>query len=85
MNKHDLDQLNIIQKRIDVLEEEVYALFEAQGKRINPINRIIKTISKTKKKNYSHDCEITLTLEDIKLLQDARLRELNFLKTIIKE
>ena len=85
ITRKELNTYNQLQQRIDLLDEEIYALFEAQGKKINPIKRIIKAFSRTKRKDYSHEVEIRLTLEDIRLLQDARLREVNFLKELIKE
>lgn len=85
MTESELKIYNQIMNRIETLETEVYALFEAQWKRINPVKRFIKTISQTKKKPYEHDEVIVLTLEDIRLLQDARMREISYLKTLIKE
>lgn len=85
MTENDLELLNDIKDRIDVLEEEIYSLFEAQGKRINPIKRIIRTLSNTKKKNYQHNVEIKLTLMDIRILQDIRQAELETLRKYIKE
>lgn len=85
MNRSELNIYNKIQQRIDLLEEELYALFEAQGIRINPVKRIIKVLARTKQKDYSHDAEIELTLEDIRLLQDARMKEVKFLKGLLGE
>ena len=85
MTEAELNTFNEVKERIDVLEEEIYALFEAQGKRINPVKRLIKTFSQTKKRNYGHDCTIQLSLMDIRLLQDIRQQELNTLRKIIKE
>lgn len=85
MTDVELNTFNEVKERIDVLEEEIYALFEAQGKRINPVKRLIKTFSQTKKRNYGHDCTIQLSLMDIRLLQDIRQQELNTLRKIIKE
>ena len=85
MTEAELNTFNEVKERIDVLEEEIYALFEAQGKRINPVKRLIKTFSQTKKRNYGHDCTIQLSLMDIRLLQDVRQQELNTLRKIIKE
>lgn len=85
MTEVELNTFNEVKERIDVLEEEIYALFEAQGKRINPVKRLIKTFSQTKKRNYGHDCTIQLSLMDIRLLQDIRQQELNTLRKIIKE
>lgn len=83
MNKSELEIYNKIQKRIDVLEEEIYALTEA--KTLNPFKRIIKTFSRTKKKDYEHEVVIKLSLMDIRALQDIRLSELNNLKEFIKD
>ncbi len=85
MTRSELDTYKKIDQRIKELEEEIYSLFEAQGKEINPVKRIIKAFSRTKAKDYPHECQIKLSLEDIRLLQDARLRELNTLKEFIKE
>lgn len=74
MTNDDYVTIKHIKERIDELEEEIYALFEAQGQEINPLKRVIKTISRTKMENYPHECKITLTLEDIRLLQDIRMR-----------
>lgn len=83
MNKSELEIYNKIQERIDFLEEEIYALTEA--KTMNPIKRIIKTVSRTKKKNYEHEVTIKLSLMDIRVLQDIRISELNNLKNYIKD
>ena len=40
MTIDELKIYNQILNRIDFLEEEIYALFEAQGKKINPVKRI---------------------------------------------
>ena len=85
MNRSELNIYNKIQQRIDLLEEELYALFEAQGIRINPVKRIIKVLARTKQKDHSHDVAIELTLEDIRLLQDARMKEVKFLKGLLGE
>lgn len=83
MNKSELEIYNKIQERIDVLEEEIYALTEA--KTMNPIKRIIKAVSRTKKKNYEHEVVIKLSLMDIRVLQDIRISELNNLKKFIED
>ena len=83
MNKSELEIYNKIQERIDVLEEEIYALTEA--KTMNPIKRIIKTLSRTKKKDYEHEVVIKLSLMDIRALQDIRINELNNLKKFIED
>ena len=86
MNKTELQIYNDIQKRIDELEEEIYALTGARTIKFNPFKRIIRikdTI--TKKRNYQHDVEIKLTLIDLRVLQDMRIKELNSLKTFIKD
>jgi len=85
MTERELNHFNDVKNRIDQLEEEIHALFEAQGKQINPIKRVVNTISRTKKKDYPHDCQIELSLIDIRLLQDVRLQELNTLREIIKD
>ena len=85
MTEKELNQFNAVKNRIDELEEELYALFEAEGKYINPIKRLIRTYSKTKKRDYSHECMIKLSLMDIQLLQNIRQQELNTLKEIVKE
>lgn len=74
-----------IKKRIDELEEEIYALFEAKDKTIVPKKRFIKTRSRTKKMDFPHECTITLSLQDINILQDIRQQELSTLRKIIKE
>lgn len=83
MNKSELEIYNKIQERIDVLEEEIYALTEA--KTMNPIKRIIKAVSRTKKKNYKHEVVIKLSLMDIRALQDIRISELNNLIKFIED
>lgn len=85
MTEQELNVYISIKNRIDEVEEELYALFEAQGKMINPIKRIIHTISKTKKKDYKHQCTIKLTKADIRSLQDNRLIELDALRRCISE
>lgn len=85
MTEIEFNQFQEAKNRIDELEEEIYALFEAQNQVINPIERIINTFSITKKIPYSHKCEIKLTLEDINMLQNIRQRELNTLRKIIQE
>lgn len=85
MTEYELEVFNEVKERIDTLEEELYALFEAQGKRINPDKRFFTTISRTRKRDFPHECEIQLSLIDIRLLQDVRQQELNTLRKIIKE
>lgn len=85
MNRAELDIYNKISQHVDLLEEELYALSEAQGVRINPIKKVIKTIARTKKRDYNHEAEIELTLEDIRLLQDARMKEVKLLKGLLGE
>ena len=85
MTEYELEVFNEVKERIDTLEEELYALFEAQGKRINPVKRFFTTISRTRKRDFPHECKIQLSLTDIRLLQDVRQQELNTLRKIIKE
>ena len=80
MTNDDYETIKHIKERIDELEEEIYGLFEANGQKINPLERVIKTISRTKMHDYPHECKITLTLEDIRLLQDIRMRSVEELK-----
>lgn len=85
MTEAELNTFNEVKERIDVLEEEIYALFEAQGKHINPVKRMIKTYSRTKKREYDHECTIKLSLMDIRLLQEIRQQELNALRKIVEQ
>lgn len=85
MTEQELNVYISIKNRIDEVEEELYALFEAQEKVINPIKKIIHTISKTKRKDYQHQCTIKLTKADIRSLQDNRLIELDALRRCIPE
>lgn len=85
MTENDLNKLIAVKERIDVLEEEIDALFEAQGKHINPVKKIIKTVSRTRKHDYLDERTIELSLMDISLLQDIRRQELNSLRKIIQE
>lgn len=86
MNKTELQIYNEIQNRIDELEEEIYALTEARTIKFNPFKRIIRIKNTvTKNRNYQHDVEIKLTNADLRVLQDMRLKELNSLKTFIKD
>ena len=85
MTESELEKYNKVKKRIEQLEEELYALFDAQGQKINPVQRIIRTFSITKHCNIRHECEIELTMTDIKVLQDLRQQELNALRMIVEE
>lgn len=86
MNKTELQIYNDIQKRIDELEEEIYALITAKTIRFNPFKRIIRIKDTcTRKRDYPHDVEIKLTNMDLRVLQDMRLKELNSLKNFIKD
>lgn len=85
MTNEDVEAVKFIKERIDELNEEIYALFEAQGWRINPVSRIIKTISRTKRNEAPHPCTITLTLEDIRVLQDIRMRSVEELKKALEK
>lgn len=85
MTESELEKYNKVKKRIEQLEEELYALFDAQGQKINPVQRIIRTVSITKHCNIRHECEIELTVMDIKILQDLRQQELNALRMIVEE
>ena len=85
MTEHELAEYQKIKDRIDELEEEIYALFDATGKKITPASHLISIISRTKKCEYEHRCEIRLTPEDIRILQDVRQRELKALREIIEK
>lgn len=86
MNKTELQIYNDIQKRIDELEEEIYALTESRTIKFNPFKRIIRIKNTvTKKHNYQHDVEIKLTNADLRVLQDMKFKELNSLKNFIKD
>ena len=85
MTESELEKYNNVKKRIEELEEEIYALFEARGQTINPAKRIIRTFGCTKRKNYGHDCEIKLTDMDINVLQNLRQQELNGLRMIVEK
>lgn len=85
MKNEELEVYNQIKKRIDNLEEEIYALTEARGISINPFKKWFVPGAHTKRNDYPHAVGITLTLEDIRMLQDSRLRELNNLKKILED
>ena len=85
MTENEVNGIQELQKRIDALDEEIYALFEAKGQIINPIERIIRTICRTRKKNFMHQCVIYLTLEDIRLLQDRRLSTVRELRAALEK
>ena len=85
MTEKELDEFIYIKERIKVLDDEIHALFEAQDLKINPLKRVINVISRTKDKDYPHECSIKLSFTDIRLLQDVRIRELSTLKEIVKE
>lgn len=85
MTEKELEGYNEVKQRIHQLEEEICALFDAMGKRISPMERVIHVISRTMQRDYPHNCEIELTLEDVRVLQDIRQRELKGLRLIIQE
>ena len=85
MTESELEKYNNVKRRIEELEEEIYALFEARDQTISPVKRIIRTFGCTKHKNYGHDCEIRLTNMDINVLQNLRQQELNGLRMILEE
>lgn len=86
MTKAELQIYDDIQKRIDELEEEIYALTESRTIKFNPFKRIIRIKNTvTKNRNYQHDVEIKLTNMDLRVLQNMRINELNSLKTFIKD
>ena len=85
MTEQELKTLNDVKERIDELEEEIYALFEAKDRKIFLKERIIRTVSRTIKKDYRHEVTIKLSLEDINMLQSIRQQELSSLRKIIAD
>ena len=87
MTEKDLMLFNDIKERIDVLEEELYALFNAKGKKCHfgKNGKLFLSSVRTKKKDYPHDLTIELSLSDVRALQNNRHVELDALRKILKE
>ena len=83
MTEKELQNANLIKERIEQLNEEIYALFDAKGKRIRPF-KPFKVIGFIHSNDYVEEKEITLTLNDIKALQDIRSIEKQTLENILK-
>ena len=81
MDKKDLKTASLIQQRIDELEAEIMALFDAQGKKVNPLKPF--TVRGQIYGNYVSEKEITLTKHDITILQMVRSEEQDRLKEML--
>ena len=83
MTDKELKNANTIKKRIEELDEEIMALFDARNKRIKPfkpfrVRGFIKSDTISEK-------EITLTHDDIVLLQQIRCNEKKSLEKILRQ
>lgn len=83
MTEQELKIAKSIEAKINELDTEIMALFDAKDKKINPFKpfKIIGCI----RSEYPEEVEIKLTLCDIRALQDIRSAEKTFLQKLLKE
>lgn len=82
MKHEELKAAKEIETRINQLDAEIMALFDAQGKKINPFKPF--TVRGQIYGNYDSNFEIKLTKHDISVLQAIRSAELNHLKELLE-
>ncbi len=78
----ELQKAKAIEARINELNAEIYALFDAP-KRIKP-SKPFKCVGHIFG-SYNSELEITLTHQDIQVLQAIRSAEMDGLKKVLKE
>ena len=85
MTEKEFESLQVIKNRIEILEEEVYALIGVRQIRVNPFKPFrIRGFTK-KSPDFPKETEITLSLEDLNILLNVREKELSTLRKIISE
>ena len=82
MTTEELKKAKAIEARINELNTEIYALFDAP-KRIKP-RKPFKCVGHIFGP-YNSELEITLTNQDIQVLQAIRSAEMNGLKKVLEE
>lgn len=82
MTTEELKTAKVIEARINELNAEIYALFDAP-KRIKP-RKPFKCVGQIYG-HYNSELEITLTHQDIQVLQAIRTAEMNGLKKALEE
>lgn len=80
MTEKDLEVAKKLDARIKELDDEIMALFDAKGKKINPFKPI-----QIGKNRYSKEMTITLSGQDITLLQTIRVAEKLRLEEMLKQ
>lgn len=80
MTEKDLEVAKKLDARIKELDNELMALFDVKGKKINPFKPF--TIGKNR---YSEEVTITLSHQDITLLQTIRVSEKLRLEELLKQ
>lgn len=83
MTDQELLTANLIKERIKELDAQIYALFDAEKRRINPFKSFI--VRGQIYGDYVSEKEITLTRQDIVTLQEIRQAEKNSLENILKQ
>jgi len=83
MTDQELLAAKLIKERIQELDAQIFALFDAEKKKINPFKPFI--VRGQIYGNYSSEKEITLTRQDIVALQEIRQAEKNSLENILKQ
>lgn len=85
MTEKEFESLQVIKKRIETLDEEVYALLDGEGKKVNPFKPFRIRGCTKKSPDYPKETEITLSHGDISVLINIRMQELSTLRKIISE
>lgn len=83
MTEQELLTANLIKERIKELDAQIFALFDAEKKRINPFKSFI--VRGQIYGNYGSEKEITLTRQDIVTLQEIRQAEKESLQKILEQ
>lgn len=83
MTEKDLKTAKSIEARINELDTEIMALFDAKDKKINPFKPF--KIKGHIRSECLEEVEIKLTLHDIRVLQDIRYAEKTSLQKLLKE
>lgn len=83
MTEKELKTAKSIEARINELDTEIMALFDAQDKKINPFKPF--KIKGHIHLEYPEEVEIKLTLHDIRVLQDIRSAEKTSLQKLLEE
>lgn len=84
MTEKDIKTINAIRSRIKELDVEIYALFDAMGKKVKP-KKPFRVSGHIHSNDYTSEAEIRLTNTDIQMLQMIRSEEKEKLEKILKE